>query len=226
WFGVACEEWVCLNGGWPSANENGSMMCYCPDGLEGERCERVIKCDHGKLVNETCQCYNGYAGIFCESSCYHGNDTAEEYHCECREGLTGSLCSEPIWCMHGLISTNGCLCRCGFSGVMCEDVVEEMPDPNPDCISMLDPPAGPIRASNSLPTMRTFYMMISPLLIPLVYLVFILLIVLLFCMALHVLHSCHLDRESCGKKLKKVSSQHTASTSYTNLIEKLIHRNV
>ncbi|GMS98570.1 hypothetical protein PENTCL1PPCAC_20745, partial [Pristionchus entomophagus] len=62
--------------------------------------------------------------------------TAEEYQCKCSYGWFGPNCDQYLYGKNGGVITrnNKCRCRCGFGGVMCEDVIDEEPDPNPNCM--------------------------------------------------------------------------------------------
>ncbi|GMT15143.1 hypothetical protein PFISCL1PPCAC_6440, partial [Pristionchus fissidentatus] len=139
WSGPTCEDQVCMNGGRPQKDSEGSVKCSCPYGLKGLRCEKVSKCDNGKLIDGRCECAKGFVGIFCHSRpCHNGAPIlipgAEEYQCTCDLGWKGAFCDEELQCLNGgfVASTNECECANGFTGDICnhcEHVVE-----NGECV--------------------------------------------------------------------------------------------
>uniref|UniRef100_A0A2M4CIK6 Delta-like protein n=1 Tax=Anopheles darlingi TaxID=43151 RepID=A0A2M4CIK6_ANODA len=98
----------------------GSLMCLCPDGFVGERCEENVDDCVGNL------CLNG-------GTCIDGEN---HFKCQCVPGFIGTHCEERVDlcltkpCANGGTCTNlkndySCKCRAGFAGKDCSADVDE-----------------------------------------------------------------------------------------------------
>ncbi|KAF8363105.1 hypothetical protein PRIPAC_90028 [Pristionchus pacificus] len=131
WIGTTCEEERCKNGGRAIRNSNGTVTCACPFGLDGLRCDKVTKCDNGRLVQGVCECERGFVGLFCQSRpCHQGMPVIlpgqNEYTCVCDIGFTGPFCKEEFVCLNGgrISAQNKCECRGGHAGTLCDEKLD------------------------------------------------------------------------------------------------------
>jgi len=120
----------CKNGGNCEVLANGTAICHCQPGFEGEQCEEnVCKLDtcnmHGncrvdKDGNAKCTCYQGWYGEDCSKKdhcvdngqCEHGqclnSDTPDvEFICVCEPGWVGTNCDTYDYCSNYTCSSNG-----------------------------------------------------------------------------------------------------------------------
>ncbi|KAL7069737.1 hypothetical protein ACQ4LE_011165, partial [Meloidogyne hapla] len=124
---------------------NWHWECNCPDGFEGERCEKIVdNCLTGRTI-----CVNGGQCVhpWIEVFDNNGNDTKsiqQKWHpseCKCMSGFTGEFCERDVnecevhsgLCQNGATCMNRhgtylCLCVGGFEGKHCENNLDDCID--------------------------------------------------------------------------------------------------
>uniref|UniRef100_A0AAG5DH66 Delta-like protein n=1 Tax=Anopheles atroparvus TaxID=41427 RepID=A0AAG5DH66_ANOAO len=100
------------------AGGSGMLMCLCPDGFVGDRCEENVDdcvgnpCLNGGTCLDAdnhfkCQCVPGFIGTHCEEKvdlcltkpCANGGTCTNlnnDYRCQCRAGFAGKDCSADV----------------------------------------------------------------------------------------------------------------------------------
>ncbi|PAA59296.1 hypothetical protein BOX15_Mlig029643g1 [Macrostomum lignano] len=123
--GSGCSDSLCSGVG-RCFNDSGTILCQCPFGYSGRRCESPVNpCDsnpcrrggtcvaglaNGDPTNYTCLCKPGFQGPHCEANineCANGGacdprgtevciDGVASFTCRCLPGFTGQLCNRSI----------------------------------------------------------------------------------------------------------------------------------
>lgn len=140
------EPCVCLNGGTCISNSS-NVVCKCPSGFDGRRCERLESCNSNNCQEpmlcqgNKCVCPEGVncVGACSSGPCLNGatcHNTGNEYYCQCSNGYNGTNCEldidecrTPGICGNGICvnqqGTYKCYCEPGYTGALCDLDVDE-----------------------------------------------------------------------------------------------------
>ncbi len=122
--------WYCSRNGYQSevhTTVNGTKMCICDKGYEGDRCQYPT-CENGTLDKNTtsCSCARGFKGEQCHlRDCGHGEWYGNSEKCQCHKHWEGEYCKIPN-CIHGILKNDsegvsGCQCEKWWKGPLCNE---------------------------------------------------------------------------------------------------------